>query len=573
MDFIKHFIALFLIAIIFTAKANDDALSIELQSLKEQKAQVEYCLDINVKKEGQIDTIYLKKKLHKLLTHQNIGVRLSYYLLLADATSMLFDRVNPITDNYFETALKIAKESEQEEYILITLIRRGYYYFTYREISRALPYFLSASKSVNHIELDKVPLTAHHLQYLADFFGYIDESKKAMEYYKLAINYAPHLSRQAINLTNAIGVYYFRDKLYENAEQYYKNALKIASEAKDSVWVGIINGNLSQILLAKGDTTKAIMLAEINVTNSIRYNEYLDAMRTLLGLAEIAVVQGKWENAKSYINQATKYFEPKPYFIQYKTDAYRLTAKIAEAEGNLKETIINLNKFITYNDSLQQQKGAEKLQKIAWKWESERYELALNASDNKRKQDRLRDITISLIVILTLLSATLLIHRSRQKIKLKSIKLEKEQLVLLLEKKRLDEELSQSKKDMREFLEKINENENVIFNLEKKLSDAQQHQQRDSVIEIQNSLNQMLESHIMTDERWYKFKVLFETSYPHFFEEQRARYPNISENNLRLLSLSELNLSNQSIAHLLGISLDGVKKAKQRLRKKIVFSD
>ncbi|WP_164122698.1 MULTISPECIES: tetratricopeptide repeat protein [Sphingobacterium] len=570
MQAIKRIITLLLISSISAAHA--DILSENLQSIDNQRAQVEYCLGLGLKEKGKIDTTRLKNKLKPLLQHKNDGVRLSYYLLLADATSMVFDGVNPTTDHYFEKALTIAKKSERDEYLFITLTRAGYYNFVYREISKALPYFLSSSKLVEQVDLKKIPLAASHLQYIANFFGYIGESKKAQEYYKMALKYVPVLSRRAIDLTNAIGVYYYRDSLYNDAEQYYQKALKTAEATKDSVWIGILKGNIGNIQLVKGDTAQAIRLSESNVASSIQYGEYKDAMRTLLGLAEIAVSQGKWDKAKKYIARAEIYFQAKPYFVPYKTNAYRLKARVAEAQGDPVQAVQYLNTFIKYNDALQLEKDTERLQKTLWKWESERYESALLEANEKRRQDRIRGISVGLILTLSFLCVTLLIHRSRQRIRLKSIKLEKEQLALILEKQQLDEELLQSKQNMENFLVRIRENENVIQRLEDDLYNAQLQQQKHNVVAIQNSLNQMLESHIMTDERWYRFKTLFEGSNPGFFDELTFRYPNISESNLRLLTLLKLNLSNQSIAHLLGISLDGVKKAKQRLRKKIDYA-
>lgn len=569
MRIIKYFISIVIISLFSELRAETADLSIQLSTLKDEKKQIEYCLKLDTRKDGIVDSNYLKQYLRPLLNHKNVGLKLTYYLLLADATSILFDQVNPVTNAYFDLAMEVADQSGVEEYRLLPLIRRGYYYFTYREISTALPYFLSASNLINDLNLDKVPLGAVHLQYSANFYGYIGNSAKALEYYKKAADYAPKDTRQTIDILNAIGVYYYRDSIYDNAEHYYKEGLKVAERTKDTVWVGILQGNIGNILLAKGDTSRALVLSEMNVKTSLKYGEFKDAMRTLLGLAEIAVAQKRWSQAKVYLAQAEVYFEPKPFFLMYKTAAYELKAKIAQAEGNQKDAIYYLNQFITYNDSTQQQKDTERLQQATWNWETERFNLAITEAENKRKQDRFRDLSISLLLILTLLSITLLIHRSRQRIKIKSIKLEKEQLALLLEKELLDKELVKSKTEMKDFLIRIEENEKIIQDLERKLSQAQVNAQNESASEIQENLTQMLESHMMTDERWYRFKSLFETTHPGFFEELMLRYPNISENNLRLLTLSKLNLNNQSIAHLLGISLDGVKKAKQRLRKKI----
>ena len=49
-------------------------------------------------------------------------------------------------------------------------------------------------------------------------------------------------------------------------------------------------------------------------------------------------------------------------------------------------------------------------------------------------------------------------------------------------------------------------------------------------------------------------------------------YPNVSNNDLRLMSLLKMNLSSKEIANILNISIEGVKKARYRLRKKLNLS-
>ncbi len=45
-------------------------------------------------------------------------------------------------------------------------------------------------------------------------------------------------------------------------------------------------------------------------------------------------------------------------------------------------------------------------------------------------------------------------------------------------------------------------------------------------------------------------------------------FSDLTESNLRIITLLKLELSNQEISSLLGITIDAVKKSKQRLRKK-----
>ncbi len=72
----------------------------------------------------------------------------------------------------------------------------------------------------------------------------------------------------------------------------------------------------------------------------------------------------------------------------------------------------------------------------------------------------------------------------------------------------------------------------------------------------------------MTDENWKKFKNAFQQEYPDYFQTLISDFPDITESNLRIITLMKLGLYNQEISSLLGITIDAVKKSKQRLRKK-----
>jgi uncharacterized protein YeaC (DUF1315 family) len=82
-------------------------------------------------------------------------------------------------------------------------------------------------------------------------------------------------------------------------------------------------------------------------------------------------------------------------------------------------------------------------------------------------------------------------------------------------------------------------------------------------------LQSLLASHLMTDENWYKFKKAFISTYPDYYEYLQENYDELTESNLRLIILMKLDINTKEITNLLGISADAVKKAKQRLKKKL----
>ncbi len=79
----------------------------------------------------------------------------------------------------------------------------------------------------------------------------------------------------------------------------------------------------------------------------------------------------------------------------------------------------------------------------------------------------------------------------------------------------------------------------------------------------------LFNSRILTDEDWEVFKRRFEAGNPGFLLRLRAAYPELSGAEERLLLLLKLGLNSQEVADTLGITVNGVKKGRQRLRKRL----
>lgn len=73
---------------------------------------------------------------------------------------------------------------------------------------------------------------------------------------------------------------------------------------------------------------------------------------------------------------------------------------------------------------------------------------------------------------------------------------------------------------------------------------------------------------MITDENWLQFKEVFITDREEFYDYVTTTLPGLTESNLRIILLYNLGLNNQQVAHLLGVTIEAVKKSKQRMRKK-----
>ncbi|MBP3227759.1 MAG: hypothetical protein J6M53_03120 [Bacteroidaceae bacterium] len=68
---------------------------------------------------------------------------------------------------------------------------------------------------------------------------------------------------------------------------------------------------------------------------------------------------------------------------------------------------------------------------------------------------------------------------------------------------------------------------------------------------------------------WQLFMQNFDFIHEHFFRNLKERYPNLTQNDLKLCGLLRLNLSTKEIANYTSLSVRGVESARLRLRRKL----
>ena len=67
---------------------------------------------------------------------------------------------------------------------------------------------------------------------------------------------------------NTVALGYHRQKIYDSAFIFYNQALQLAKQIKDTVWIGIVSGNIGQIFYAQGkyDTAYALLKGDYNAS-------------------------------------------------------------------------------------------------------------------------------------------------------------------------------------------------------------------------------------------------------------------------------------------------------------------
>ncbi|HET8735166.1 MAG TPA: hypothetical protein VFM69_01075, partial [Pricia sp.] len=82
-------------------------------------------------------------------------------------------------------------------------------------------------------------------------------------------------------------------------------------------------------------------------------------------------------------------------------------------------------------------------------------------------------------------------------------------------------------------------------------------------------LRREIKQHVNIDRDWEDFKRHFEEVHTDFHGRLKEKHPDLSANDLKLCSLTRLNLSIKETAGVLGISPESAKTSRYRLRKKL----
>ena len=105
----------------------------------------------------------------------------------------------------------------------------------------------------------------------------------------------------------------------------------------------------------------------------------------------------------------------------------------------------------------------------------------------------------------------------------------------------------------------------------KKLNESEKRLSRKDSIEKTDLIGvlKLVENSLSTDIEWNDFKEKFKELNPSFHEQLLVNHPNLSKSEIRLLTLIQIGYSQNEIARILNIAPDSVKKAKNRVRKRL----
>lgn len=477
------------------------------------------------------------------------------------------DSLNAKSSKLYEEAATLASNSKNIPLQIWVYTQTGFYFYTYNQYESALPFFLKSSRLLDNTpDIDLIE-GIEILKRNAYFFGTILEHEKSIQYLNRALNLTTPYSKDHATLLNGIGNCYLETNQLHKAESYQIKSKNSALKNKDTLRYAKVLGDLARINIKRKNWTKAEELLLEDISLSEQAGNDRNTMFAQLQLGKMYWEKEDIDKAYNTLKKVQQYAGSKSYLKGFEYEAAELLLQIAIHRNDAAEELFLRRSLDTIGKIIKHTEGQEAISKISLKTQKENLLWELEAEKAKVEKASLVRLMWIVISILLLAGVILIYLHNKRRLKLQNSEFERKLLVFQYEKIQSEKKLSDTHNSIESYKIYLTEKNQQIEKLEAVIQEDKNHPSK-LIKEQTNALQQLLSSHLMTNENWQAFKQTFINEQPHYFSTLSNRLPELTESNLRILLLHKAGLNNQETAHITGVTIDAVKKAKQRLRKK-----
>ena len=426
-------------------------------------------------------------------------------------------------------------------------IYKGWLYRNHGKFVISFAYLMKGYELMTQIGIDKIPRGYYLLSLIGHAYYFEKAYDQAAVYIRQALE-SPFYKLEPSSITlayNMLGLCYMRQMKYDSAIIAFQKAHDLAVEANMVAYIGLTSGNIGNAYFKLGDDDKALPLLDEDFRTSLQMNEINSAMNASLSLSAIYLKKGQQDKAKYHMDFASQH-------VNRSDDRAMLTyfdnlSDLRKIAGDFKSALAYRDSAAFYLVRIQATEEKDILQRARLELEIEKHSHEMKSLEAQRKrQILLRNILILSVVLGGIILLSLIQRR-------------------YLRRKR---QLEQARRELTMFTDMIREKNEMLDVFSQKIETLKATDQQ-TQDERSYHLDDLMNAHILTEEDWREFRILFDKVHPGFFARLKEKMPDLTAAETRLLALTKLQLAPREMASMLGISYDSILKTRQRLRKKI----
>jgi len=491
-----------------------------------------------------------------------------YYALMGRGTSRKIGQINTISSTYFEKANDLAIKFDDEALALWVQIELAKYFYQFNLLEQSLPYFMTASFKIDDIPYVDQINPDESYRSLGFFFSTIGEYKEAINCLKEAAFLAPDLSEMKASILDNLAMCHLEDKDTSVAMAYLNDAKELALKIDAKARLARVNGMLAMVSLGRGELDSALHFVDQDVKLSEESGDKANRQHAEIIKAKVLMGKGDMQSAEVLLEHLKKDLKGNLTKTDFLLDVEELRLKIAEHKGDPDMELAIRRSLGQLKDSSIYGESAVVIQRARVLAAKERYLNEASIINLKVQQSRFARNMYLLVLALGIGIVIISYIDFRRKMFARHHRYEKKVLAYRLEKTLLDQKLEQAHRTLADHLRFLTDRNKQIESLQREI--ARINKSALAEIEEKNGkLKQLLQSHILTEDDWQNFKMTFDEAYPNYYNQLKKGIPELTENNIRFIMLQKLGLTPAETANILGISLEAIKKNKQRLKQKL----
>ncbi|RIV30273.1 hypothetical protein D2V08_14255 [Flagellimonas lutimaris] len=309
--------------------------------------------------------------------------------------------------------------------------------------------------------------------------------------------------------------------------------------------LGLANRKKGNLDLAEQFLKKSIDLGKTTANNSVS---------SLNELGSLSLEKNEPLESIKHHTEAIQLANSIKSLVELK-DGYKGRSLAYELNGQYQKALEDKKQFIILNDSIFNSTKSQQIEELRTIYETEKKEQQIALLEQEAKVSKLQKYLLGGGLGLSVLVFGFGFYGVRQKLKRNKA-----------EKAKLDAELDFKKKELTTHALHLAKKNEVLESIKQK---AEALKKEESVKTGYQNLIRTIDFDLQDDNNWKNFSRYFEEVHKDFNSNVKARFPEVTPNELRLLALLKMNLSSKEIANMLNISHEGIKKARYRLRKKL----
>ncbi len=450
----------------------------------------------------------------------------------------------------------------------------------------ALKLYQKALKLLENIP-DKLLTKSDILTNIGTLYDAQNKLEESLKYYQKALYWAKKAGNAAVapDTKHNIAYNYFRQKKYAQAQKLYEQNLPNYQKVKDRVGVLLTQGSIGICQCKQQQITKGIAHLQQAIEGLKQDNQKYFQVILLNFLGECYLIQQQFAKSKETFIEALD-LAKKIKQTEGVIKSLKYLSALHKQQGNFKQALVYHEQYQILKDSVFDQTSTQQLLDLQVHYETDQKEKALLLKNNEialLKKNKINKqlqnqaligllITISIIGSLVILLLRVAVNKKKAMLKknnelyqtqqrLHQARLTEEKLIADNLQKTLDLKNQQlSSKALHiiqknEMLQKVREDLKKVNNKGKHNKELYQ-------------IMQTIDYSFSLDKDWTNFFSFFEEIHSVFFDQMKAKAPNLSPQDLRLCALIKLRFNSKEISSILGIALNSVSAARYRLRKK-----